>query len=393
MSKKNLTLLATCQGLMLSCTSLTIATAALVGVALAPDPAWSTLPLGLLYLTVMITVIPASALMKKAGRRIGFALGGTAGICSGLTTAFGIYSNSFTIFCVGTACFGIASSFAHYYRFAATEIVDEKYRSRAISWVLAGGLVAAFTGPNIGRLTREMIPDALFAASYLSVALFCLGIVLIQFFIRIPKPGAEEIQGHKRPLVEILLQPSFLVAALCAMIAYGTMNLLMTSTPLAMHHRGMDFSDTAFVIQWHIVGMFAPSFFTGSLIHRFGVLTIMLTGAVLLLLCTLVALNGQMFSHFVFGLILLGVGWNFLFIGGTTLLTETYLPAEKSTIQGINEFVVFSATAFTAMSSGFLHHWLGWEKLNQYAIPVVCFSGIIIILLWLQRRRLQPTQV
>jgi MFS family permease len=392
MFKKNLTLLATCQGLMLSCTSLIMATAALVGFSLSPDPTLSTLPLGLLYLVVMITMIPASLLMKQYGRRVGFAIGGIAGVFAGITAAFGIYTGNFALFCVGTGCFGIASGFAHYYRFAAAEMVDESYKSRAISWVLAGGLVAAFIGPNVGRITREIIPDALFAASYVVIALFCLGIILIQFFIRIPMPGAEEIQGKKRPLKQVLLQPAFGVAVLCAMVAYGTMNLLMTSTPLAMHHHSMDFNDTAIVIQWHIVGMFAPSFFTGSLIHRFGVLTIMFIGAIILIICAVVALSGQLYSHFLAGLLLLGVGWNFLYIGGTTLLTEVYYPAEKSSTQGINELLIFSATACTAMFSGYLHHNLGWEKLNQFTIPVIGIAAVIIALFWRQKRSLQPAR-
>lgn len=374
---------------MLSCTSLIISTSALVGVALAPTPALATLPLGLTYLCIMMTMIPASLLMKRYGRRIGFALGGSAGLIGGSTSAFGIYQGSFTVFCIGSAIFGIANGFAQYYRFAAAEIVDESYKSRAISWVLAGGLVAAFIGPNAANLTRQMIPGAQFSASYALIALFCFGIIMIQLLIRIPLPSAEETAGHKRPTRFVLTRPVFMVAVLCAMIAYGTMNLLMTATPLAMNHRGMAFGDTAIVIQWHIIGMFAPSFFTGSLIHRFGVLKIMFVGALALMACVLVALNGQLYANFFVGLILLGIGWNFLYIGGTTLLTEVYLPAEKATIQGINEFMVFSATAFTAFSSGYLHHTLGWETLNRYTIPVICFAACIIVLLGWQLRQRQ----
>ncbi len=374
---------------MLSSTSLTMATSALVGVVLAPTPTLATLPLGLGYLCIMITMFPASLLMKHYGRRVGFALGGTAGLIGGSTSALGIYLGSFTLFCAGSALFGVANGFSQYYRFAAAEIVDESYKSRAISWVLAGGLVAAFVGPNTASLTREFIPGALFSASYAFIALFCAGVIIIQFFIRIPMPSIEEKEGHKRPLGFVLTQPVFLVAVLCAMIAYGTMNLLMTATPLAMNHRGMAFGDTAIVIQWHIVGMFAPSFFTGSLIHRFGVLKIMFIGALALVGCALVALNGQLYAHFLFGLVLLGIGWNFLYIGGTTLLTEVYLPAEKGVIQGINEFMVFSATAFTALSSGYLHHTLGWQTLNRYTIPLVCFAACIIVLLGWQLRQRQ----
>ena len=388
MYKKNLLLLATCQGLMLSCTSLAMTTSALVGVALAPAPILATLPLGLTYLCIMITMIPASLLMKHYGRRVGFALGGAAGLIGCSTSAVGIYVGSFTLFCTGSALFGIANGFSQYYRFAAAEIVDKSYKSRAISWVLAGGLVAAFIGPNTATLTRELIPQVLFSASYATIALFCAGVIIIQLFIRIPMPSDEEKEGHKRPARFVLTRPIFLVAVLCAMIAYGTMNLLMTATPLAMNHRNMAFADTALVIQWHIVGMFAPSFFTGSLIHRYGVLKIMFIGALALLGCALVALNGQLYEHFLVGLVLLGIGWNFLYIGGTTLLTEVYLPAEKGMIQGINEFMVFSATAFTAFSSGYLHHTLGWETLSRYTIPVVCFAGCLILLLsWQLRQR------
>ena len=390
MPRKNLLLLATCQGLMLSCTSLTMATSALVGVILAPDPTLATLPLGLLYFSIMLTMIPSSLLMKRFGRRVGFALGGSAGLVGGLTSALGIYLGSFTLFCIGSATFGIASGFGQYYRFAAAEIVDKSYKSRAISWVMAGGLVAAFIGPNTASLTREMIPDAVFAASYTAIAVFCAGVIMIQLFIQIPMPSSEEKEGHRRPIRFVLTRPTFLVAVLCAMIAYGTMNLLMTSTPLAMNQREMAFGATAIVIQWHIVGMFAPSFFTGNLIHRFGVLKIMFVGALVLIGCAVVALSGQLYSHFVVGLIMLGIGWNFLYIGGTTLLTEVYSPAEKGSIQGINEFLVFSATAFTALSSGYLHHTLGWETLNRYTIPVVGFAACLIVLLgWLTRYR-QP---
>ena len=375
---------------MLSCTSLTMATSALVGLVLAPDPTLATLPLGLIYLSIMLTMIPASLLMKRFGRRVGFALGGSAGLIGGSISALGIYLGSFTLFCSGSTIFGIASGFGQYYRFAAVEIADPSYKSRAISWVMAGGLVAAFIGPNTASLTREMISGAAFAASYAAIAVFCTGVIIIQLFIRIPMPSIEEKEGNRRPLRFVLTRPTFMVAVLCAMIAYGTMNLLMTSTPLAMNHRGMAFSATAIVIQWHIVGMFAPSFFTGNLIHRFGVLKIMFVGALALIGCAIVALSGQLYSHFVVGLILLGIGWNFLYVGGTTLLTEVYSPAEKGSIQGINEFMVFSATAVTALSSGYLHHTLGWETLNRYTIPVVGFAACIIVLLGWRARNRQP---
>ncbi len=371
---------------MLSSTSLTMATSALVGVSLAPRASLATLPLGLTYLSMMLTMIPGSLLMKRYGRRVGFTLGGFAGIFGGSISAIAIYNSSFSLFCFGSSLFGVANGFAQFYRFAATEVAEPAYKSRAISWVLAGGLAAAFVGPNVARITREMIPDAMFSASYACIAIFSLCVILVQFFLRIPIPSDEEVSGHRRPLTFVLTRPVFMVAALCAMIAYGTMNLLMTATPLAMDMRSLPFSDTAIVIQWHIVGMFAPSFFTGNLIHRFGVLRVMFVGALLLLGCALVSLFGQSYTQFFSGLVLLGVGWNFLFVGGTTLLTEVYLPAEKGAVQGINDFMVFSATAFTALTSGYFHHVLGWEKLNLFTIPMVCFAAISILILGMNSR-------
>lgn len=377
---------------MFSGISLTIATSALVGIMLAPAPALATLPLGLTYGCMMLMMIPASLFMRRYGRRIGFAVGGGAGMISGTMSAVAIYSHSFLLFCIGSTLFGIASGFAQYYRFAAAEIVDASYKNRAISWVLLGGLVAAFIGPNVASLTRDLIPDAIFSASYAVVALFCVGISVIQIFIRIPNSSATESQGHKRPLRLVITRPVFLVAVLCAMVAYGIMNLLMTVTPLAMHDRQMAFSATVLVIQWHIVGMFAPSFFTGSLIDRFGVLKIMFIGVLILLACAGVALSGQLYTHFVVGLIMLGIGWNFLYIGGTTLLTESYLPAEKGAVQGINEFIVFSITTLSAFYSGYLHHKFGWETLNQYAIPVICATATAIVLFGWARYRNQRVQ-
>ncbi len=393
MIRRNLLLLSTCQGLMLSCTSLTLTTSALVGVVLAPNPVLATLPLGLMYFIIMLTMIPASLFMNRFGRRAGFILGATAGMVGGASAAYGIYQGNFTLFCLGAATFGIASGFGQYYRFAAVEIVDVSYKSRAISWVMVGGLAAAFIGPNVARITRDIIPDAVFSASYIAVALFCICIIIVQLFIRIPNPSTEEVQGDKRELGFILTRPTFLVAALCSMIAFGTMNLLMSATPLAMNHHGMHFDSTVVVIQWHIVGMFAPSFFTGNLIDRFGVLKIMFVGVLMLIVCAIVALSGQLYWHFFVGLMLLGIGWNFLYIGGTTLLTEVYLPAEKGEVQGINEFLVFSAAALTSLSSGYLHHTLGWERLNQYTMPVVGFAAIIILLLGWRVRQQQAQTV
>ena len=385
--KKNLLLLAMCQALMLSGISMMMSTSPLVGVEIAPTGQLATLPVALIYVAVMSMLIPASLLMQKYGRRIGFSIGAVCGILAGLLASAGVYHESFVTFCIGSILLGVANSFAQFYRFAATEVATDEYKSRAISWVLTGGLVAAFTGPSVAVWTKNVFPGVPFSFSYLCISVFCLGVLLIQWPLRIPHLGSDRSGPNRRPLGKIVAQPAFLTAVLCAMIAYGTMNLLMVATPLAMDHMHMDFSETATVIQWHIVGMFAPSFFTGSLIHRFGVLKIMFVGALMLLICGLVNLSGNSYWHFLVALFSLGIGWNFLFIGGTTLLTETYRPEEKGKVQGLNDFLVFSAVSITALGSGFLHHLLGWERLNLVTFPVIVAAAAMTIALFLYRMR------
>ena len=372
---------------MLSATSLTMTSSALAGKVLAPDPGLATLPLGLTYLSVMISLIPVSLMMSRYGRRTGFVLGGISAVIAGVLMAMGIYQNIFLLFIVGSLFLGFAMATGQFIRFTAAEIATDEFKSRAISWVLAGGLLAAFVGPGIARVTQNIWSGLPFSASFASVSILGLGFIVVQFFLRLPTTKAEEIDGKKRSLTKILSQPVFIVAALGAMVAYGAMNLLMVATPLAMDSHQMSFSQTATVIQWHIVGMFLPSFFTGHLIHYFGVLKIMMLGALILIVCILVHLAGSSYLHFTAGLVLLGVGWNFLFVGGTTLLTESYLPAEKGIVQGINDFLVFSAVAFTAMTSGYLHHVIGWEMLNKSVIPFVGLAGIAIVFLAISRQQ------
>ena len=364
---------------MLSATALTMASSALVGLSIAPDDSLATLPLGICYLSVMVALVPASLLMQRFGRKAGFLLGAASGVIGGSVCGFAIYSSHFLLFCIGAGFQGLAMASAQFYRFAAAELADDDYRSRAISWVLAGGLVAAFSGPAIARYTRDFWDLPLFTLSFSSIALLSLGIMVCLAFIQFPESEPNNEQSSKRSLFAIFLVPGFFTAVLCAMIAYGTMNLLMVSTPLAMDHHGMGFDRTASIIQWHIVGMFAPSFFTGHLIDRFGVLKIMACGVVMLLLCVYFSTVGQEFSHFMLGLVALGVGWNFLYIGGTTLLICVYKPEEKGFVQGFNDLLVFSAVATTAFISGYLHHSLGWANLNLATIPALAFAAASII--------------
>ena len=380
--KTDVALLATCQALFMTGTSLLIAAAALVGLALAPSAGLATVPLGLQFLAMMLFTFPASLYMQRFGRRTGFATGAALGLFGALLAAGSVMGGSFAGLCAGSFFIGTFTAFAQYYRFAAADVANEEYRSRAISLVLAGGVVAAFAGPNLANASRDMIA-APYAGCFIVVAGLAALTLLVLAFVRIPRPAARAEDGVARPLVEIAAQPRYLTAVTGALVGYSVMNLLMTSTPLAMETRTFPFPDTANVIQWHVVGMFAPSFFTGHLIRRFGTLRIMFAGAVLQMACVAVNLAGDTYVHFLGGLVLLGLGWNFLFIGATTLLTGTYTAREKAKAQGFNDLLVFTAVTFTATTSGYLHFEFGWRSLNVGVVPLLVLVAVAVA--WLGR--------
>lgn len=384
-SVRNVALLAFCQALAMTCLSLLITISALVGSLLAPGPSLATLPLSLQFLGVLITTIPASLLMQQRGRRFGFSVGALFGIVGGLLSAVAVFSADFLLLCLGSFLLGSFSGFSMYYRFAAADTASDSFKSRAISLVLAGGVVAAIAGPEIAKQTRDLFAPVTFAGAYVAIALLALVSLLILQFIRIPRPAARVRGQSGRPLAVIARQPRFVVAVLCGMVAYGTMNLVMVSTPLAMIACDHPFETAAFVIQLHVLGMYLPSFFTGSLINRFGLPPVLLAGAVLLFACVLMALSGLEVVNFAAGLVLLGVGWNFLYVGGSTLLTETYRPEETAKVQAVNEFLVFGTVALTAFTSGAVHDALGWEWLNMITLPGILLAAGAA--LWLLRVR------
>jgi MFS family permease len=388
--KKNVLLLAACQAMLMTGGSLLIATSALVGYRLAPDKALATLPLAMQMLASMLTSIPASLLMQRVGRRAGFLLGSSIGIVGAGLAAYAIVTGSFALFTLGAALSGTFAGFGNYYRFAAADVATADYRSTAISYVLAGGVVAAFIGPNLAHWTSTWLV-APFAGSYLALA----GILVLSFgtqlFLDIPRP-ARETRGGGRALSIIVRQPVFMVAALGGMFGYGIMALVMTATPLAMHDHHYAFGDTAFVIEWHVLGMFAPSFFTGHLIRRFGVLQVMLAGGLLSAACVGINLTGTSLSHFWLALFLLGMGWNFLFIGATTLLTETYAPEEKAKTQALNDFLVYSMVTIAVLSAGTLQHRLGWQAVNYGVIPLIAVVVLAVAWLLLRRHTAAPVQ-
>lgn len=383
--RRTIPLLAFCQALMMSSMSLIVATSVLVGYALATDKSLAALPLAAQFIATMLTTIPASLLMDRIGRKAGF-LGATLfGIGGGIVTALAIWQGTFSGFVMGSVLIGIFTGFANYYRFAAADAVDTLQKGRAISYVLAGGVIAAFIGPNLATITKGLVANAPFAGSYAALVILYLLSFITLWFVRF---GQHEVQDQElnaqisRPLRTIALQPKFVVAVLCGMLGYGVMSFVMTATPLAMQHHAHAFQDTSFVIQWHVLGMFAPSFFTGHLIHRFGLLPILLSGALLGIACVTINLLGNSVTHFWVALLTLGVSWNFLFIGATTLLTETYHPWEKGKSQALNDFIVFSTVAAASLSAGAVQHRFGWQAVNLGAIPLLLL--ILSSILWLK---------
>lgn len=385
---RNIPLLALAQAMMMSGMSLIIATSALVGYQLAEDKSFSTLPLAAIMIATMLTSIPAAFLMGRIGRKAGFIFAGLIAITGASLMGFGIIQHQFWLFFFASVLIGIFNGFGNYFRFTAADAVDAEHKSRAIAFVMAGGVVAAIIGPNLANFTQSLIPDAQFAGSYLALIVVYLLLMLFVFFLQLPNHNGlidQSSANTARPLSTIMRQPKFIVAVVCGMLGYGVMSFVMTATPLAMQHHAHPFSDTAFVIQWHVLGMFAPSFVTGHLIRRFGVITIMAVGAVLGILCVVINLLGTSTSHFFLALLLLGVSWNFLFIGATTLLTETYTAAEKFKAQAANDFIVFTTVAIASLSAGVLHHMFGWRAVNYGVIPALVV--IVLSLVWLTFKR------
>jgi MFS family permease len=384
-SKKNVATLAACQALLFTNNSTAIALNGLVGYALATNKALATLPITAWVLGGALSTFPASLLMKRIGRRAGFTAGAITGMVGAAICSFAVSVGNFWLFCFGTMVFGVYNAVAQYYRFAAADSVEPAFKAKAISLVLAGGLVGGIIGPEVSKFTVDLLATR-FLGSYLSLLIFLVLVLLIIRRLDIPAPSAAEYQDPGRPIAHIMAQPAFMVAVLGSAIGYGVMNLLMTATPLAMGVCGHPYTAAATVISWHIIGMFGPSFFTGSLIKRFGVLQVMATGGILLYFVVAIALSGISVPHFWFALVLLGIGWNFLFIGGTTLLIGVCTPAERAKTQGINDLIIFVMLASSSFSSGLLLEKSGWQTLNYLALPFITLAVGGVLWLLVQRR-------
>ena len=389
-AKVQVTLLALCQALAMTTNTVLITVAALIGYALAADKALATVPLAVRQIATMAATIPASLLMQRIGRRGGFLVGTLVGIAG---AGVGIYSLAiahFWLFTLAMGLSGISNSFVGYYRFAAADVATAAFRSQAISWVIAGGIVAAILGPWLATGSQGWFNSELYIGALVAV----LGLQVLAsgllWGLHIPPTGIDQTAHRTRPLLKIMAQPKFLVATLGSTISYGIMVFVMTATPLAMSAELHSFNQTATVIQWHVLGMFGPSLVTGWLIQRFGVLTMIQTGALLTLGCMVVNLAGTSFAHFAIALLLLGLGWNFMYVGSTTLLTVTHTATEKGKVQAAHDFLVFSFVALATLLSGRVFYRFDWAMLNHLSWPLVLLTLLAVV--WLQQTQLHRSQ-
>jgi MFS family permease len=383
-SRRNVWLLAFCQALLLMNAVTNISVSALAGYALATNKVFSTVPSMCYVVGAAIATYPASMWMKRVGRRNGFLTGGIFGLVGSVLATLAMSLASLPLLCAGTMLLGVYNAFGQYYRFAAADAAPADFKAKAISYVLAGGVLGGVIGPELSKLTRALVQPEFFA-SYASLFVYSLAAMAIVSRLRLAGGTEDASLQPARPLSEIVAQPTFIVAAVVAALGYAVMSLLMTATPLAMGFCGHPYTAAASVISAHVVGMFGTSFFTGSLIKRFGVLQVMMAGVAIMFGCVAVALSGQDIPNFWFALVLLGIGWNFMYIGGSTLLTEAYRPSEKAKAQGVNEMTIFAVQAVAALSSGVLVNARGWNTLNYVALPAILLAGAFAA--WLAWKR------
>jgi MFS family permease len=391
-ARRTVAILSACQAMLLTNNATLIAINGLAGLALAPVKALATLPVTCWVVGGALSTMQSSLYMKRVGRRRGFMTGTVVGIAGALVCAAAIWLQSFWLLCFGALVFGVYNGFAQYYRFAAADAAPHDYKATAISLVLAGGLVGGILGPSVSRYTVDLFGPK-FLAAYLALVLFSLVTLALLSRLKIPDPTRSERAAAGRPLAEIAAQPKFIVAVAAGAIGYGIMNFLMTSTPIAMGICGHPYGDAAFVISAHVVAMFAPSFITGPLVKRVGVLPLLVTGVLFNLAAIAIALDGIAVANFWWSLVTLGVGWNFLYIGGTTLLTETYRPEERADAQGANDLAIFIMMTLSSLTSGLIVTSAGWEKVNYAALPLVALVGIAVVWLMFQTRAARRTAV
>ncbi|MEZ9722667.1 MFS transporter [Vibrio splendidus] len=389
---RNVWLLSLCQALLMTGNILLISVIGLIGKQIAPSVSMITFPVALQFLGLMAATIPASLISGKLGRKRGFSIGNVVGITGASLATYALSQQHFYLFCFATFLLGIGIGFGTLYRFAAIEVCDENARHRAISISMAGGVLAAVLGPNLAIMSQQWSADGLYIGAFASlIGLNILALLILQT-IQFPKVSYNSLAPKADPIRVIVKAPNFIGAVFAAMVAYAVMNILMTATPLAMIGCGFDFTKAAGVIEWHVLGMFVPAFFTGSLIEKFGSRMMILAGGILFVVCIAINIHGESIWHFRAALVVLGVGWNFMFIAATGLFSQSYQSQNKAKAQAFNEFIVFGCVTITAMLSGWLESTAGWQNLNIYVLPFV-LAVILLFAFSARKSRIQKQPV
>ena len=385
LARRNAIVLAVAQALAGGNNTVIVATTSILGALLAPEKGLATLPITAMVFGMWLGTLPVGALARRYGRRFALQSGSVFGVLSGLISFVATMQGSFAVLLAGTFCGGVYAAAHMSYRFAAADTASDAYRPKVVSWVLAGGVFAAVIGPQIVIFTKDLLQPHLFAATYLGQSACAVLAAAVLQFVRIPLVPRHATEAPRR-LSHITLTPRFVVAAACGVASYVTMNLLMTSAPLAMVGCGHSVTDATLGIQWHVLAMYAPSFVTGSLIVRFGVERVTGLGLLLILCAAAVGVAGITVAHFWTVLILLGLGWNFAFIGATTMITQCHRPDERTKVQAFNDFLIFGSMAVSSFSSGQLLEYFGWQAVNEVVVPTVFVAGAMLVWLRLRHR-------
>jgi MFS family permease len=386
LARRNALVLACTQALAGANNTVLIATGSIVGAMLAPEKIYATVPISIYVIGLWLGTLPIGSLARRFGRRAAFQVGTLCGVLTGLICYVAVLQGSFAIFNVGAFFSGLYAAAHQAYRFAAADTASEAFRAKAISWVLIGGIFASIIGSQLVIVTKDMWQPYLFAATYLAQAAVAILAGLTLIFLKIPRPPALSATGRGRPLSQIVRQPKFVVAVVCGIASYAMMNMVMTAAPLAMIECSHSITDAALGLQWHVLGMYVPSFFTGSLISRFGVERVIAAGFAMLLVSAAVSIAGITLWHFWIGLALLGMGWNLAFIGATALVTETHRPEERNRVQSFNDFLIFGSMAIGSFASGKVLALFGWAAVNEIVFPVVITASALLLWLALRER-------
>ncbi|RAI44611.1 MFS transporter [Rhodoplanes roseus] len=381
LARRNALVLAVAQALAGGNTAVVFGTAGLVGTMLAPDQAYATVPVSTFVLGLWTGTLPVGAIAKHYGRLVAFEIGTLLGLFAGLLCGTAVITASFPLFCAGTFCGGLYAAAHQSYRFAAADTASDAFKPKAVSWVLAGGVMAGVFGPQLIIATKDVLPQYVFAASYLAQSVVAVVAALVLLLVRFPDPhgGAARVGGPApRPLVVIFRQPRLVTAVICGLASYAAMNLMMTAAPVAMIACNHSVTDAALGLQWHVMAMYAPSFFTGGLIARFGCGRVIAAGLALTAAAGAVGWAGTSLAHFWLALILLGVGWNFAFVGATALVTACHTPAERNKVQAVNDFFVFGAMAIGSFASGHMLARHGWPLVTEVVLGAVVTTAALL---------------